>query len=236
MITFDRNQKDWGSIRLYPDGTLPPFTMDKIVIHWGGSTNPGSGEVNEAAVLRAWQRNHLAKKPHPWTDIAYGFAFGNSSLVYRCRGFNRQAATSGDYDGDGIPENEEAISLVWIGGSGYTPSPGAYASMGRVIRELLAFDSTLIITVHSDHKATRCPGDLWRQWVAEESWKEGDDMSNGFLRIFYKWTPKDLDAMKAAGYWKGVTSYYYGPKVTDEERINLTIHILANGNKDIPIR
>ena len=233
MIAFDRDQKDWGSEKIYPDGILNPFKPDKAVIHWGGYPNPGDSEANEAAALRAIQKAHIKKG---WFDIAYGVGFGNTGLVYRLRGLNRQAATRGDIDKDGIPANHEAWAFLWIGGSGYTPSPGAYASMGRVIRELLAFDSTLTITVHSDHKATQCPGDLWRQWVAEEGWKGGDDMSNGFLRIFYKWTPKDLDAMKAAGYWKGVTSYYYGSKVTDEERINLTIHILANGNKDIPNR
>ena len=237
IVTFDRDQADWGSVKIYPDGILTPFKPDKAVIHWGGYTNPGNSEANEAAVLRAIQKMHMAKKPHPWFDIGYGIGVGNTGLVYRLRGLNRQAATRGDIDKDGIPANQEAWAFLWIGGSGYVPSPAALASMGRIIRECQAAIPNFTVEPHSNFTATACPGDLWRQWIAEEGWTKGDDdMTNGFLRIFNLWTAEDLDKMKAAGYWKGNTSYYYSPTVTDEAKINLTIHILANGNKDIPTR
>ena len=131
IVTFDRDQADWGSQKIYPDGTLLPFNPDKAVIHWGGHTNPGDGEANEAAVLRAWQRLHLAKQPRPWFDIGYGFGFGNTGLTFRLRGFNRQSSTLGDIDKDGIPANHEAIAFVWIGGSEYMPSSAAFASWAK---------------------------------------------------------------------------------------------------------
>ena len=61
-----------------------------------------------------------------------------------------------------------------------------------------------------------------------------DDTMKYFLAIFAQWTPEDVEAMRVAGYWSGNTDYYFGSQVTDEAIVNLVVHILANGNKDIP--
>ncbi|KAA3641916.1 MAG: hypothetical protein DWP92_00245, partial [Armatimonadetes bacterium] len=106
-----------------------------------------------------------------WTDIAYNTAIGNTGLKYRCRGYNRSGATSGDFDNDGIPENSEAYALVWIGGTAGRPSLEAYRAMGEAIRELMALYGPLEVTVHSDHKATACPGDDWRAWRDAKGWE-----------------------------------------------------------------
>ena len=57
-----------------------------------------------------------------------------------------------------------------------------------------------------------------------------------FLAIFDLWGLEDLEAMKAAGYIWGDMTYYYGPDVSDEERVNLVVNVLAHGNIDIPLR
>jgi hypothetical protein len=169
-MRFDLDQLEWGSRTVYPDGSKRPWNLDKIVLHWGGSTDPGDGQDHESAVLRGWQRYHMDTKG--WTDIAYGFGFGNSGLVYRCRGFNRQGATSGDYDNDGIKENYEALSFVWIGGLGHgPPSDAAFAALGQAIRDVFADYGEVPVTVHSDHKATACPGDDIREWVNGKGWR-----------------------------------------------------------------
>ena len=49
--------------------------------------------------------------------------------------------------------------MLWIGGLGQEPAPQAYAAMSRLIN-----DDPLLLTVHSDHKSTNCPGDFWREW------------------------------------------------------------------------
>lgn len=185
QITYDRDQFEWGSRTRYDDGTLRPFVLDKIVIHWGGHADPDGpdnqpSESIETAILRRWQRDHIDVRG--WKDIAYGYGVGNTSLIYRLRGMNRQGATSGDLDNDGILENYEALAIVWIGGKGSVPSLGAYASMGRIIRQLLSQHPNAVVevakfvTVHSDHRPTQCPGDAWRLWVKRQGWK--DDMAD----------------------------------------------------------
>ena len=165
-IHFDLDQWQWGSRTKYPDYTKLPFTRDKIVIHWGGYTDPGGGQVDEEAILRGWQRYHMDSKG--WTDIAYNFAVGNSGLAYRLRGNNRSGATSGDYENDGIRENYEALAIVWLGGSGHEISDAAYATMGRLIRE----SGETVIIGHRDVRVTACPGDEWLAWIAAEGWED----------------------------------------------------------------
>lgn len=165
MIHYDLDQWQWGSRTNYPDHTKLPFKMDKIVIHWGGYTNPGNGQADEMAILRGWQRYHIDSKG--WTDIAYNFAVGNSGLSYRLRGFNRSGATSGDYEGDGIKENYEALAIVWLGGQGHGISLAAKATMGRLIRE----SGQSLILGHRNVKQTACPGDEWLDWIGNRGWQ-----------------------------------------------------------------
>jgi len=172
VVPYDYDQYQWNSRTKYPDHTKLPWQVDKSVIHWGGHTDPGhpsqsfeSQVAYEMSILRGWQRYHIDGKR--WTDIAYSYAVGNSGMRYRLRGENRAGATSGDYDGDGIPENAEARALVWIGGLGFTPSDAAYGAMGTMI------DPTLRVTVHFDHKATQCPGQDWAAWRNRNGWEDG---------------------------------------------------------------
>ena len=172
FIPFDFDQYQWGSRTRYPDHTKLPWKVDKTVLHWGGRTNPGEFTWTlerkieyEMAILRGWQRMHMAS-PRNWTDIAYGYAVGNSGMRYRLRGENRQGATSGDYDGDGIRENYEARSIVWIGGLGYRISKAAFASMGTMI------DSSMPVILHFEVKATACPGKDWAAWRDRRGWED----------------------------------------------------------------
>ena len=116
MITVDRDQAGWRSSRIYDDGALPGLWVpDKVVVHWGGATVPPVTKAGERSLLRGWQRFHINSRG--WRDIAYNYAVGNSGERYRLRGWNPSGATSGDFEGDGIPENNEAVACVWLGGS-----------------------------------------------------------------------------------------------------------------------
>jgi len=171
VTPFDYDQYQWLSRTKYPDRTKLPWQVDKTVIHWGGTTNPGDSDntleeqiAYEMSILRGWQRYHIDTRG--WTDIAYSYAVGNSGMRYRLRGENRAGATRGDYEGDGIPENEEARALVWIGGQGHTPSDAAYAAMGSMV------DPSMPVILHFEVRQTACPGPDWAAWRDRQGWED----------------------------------------------------------------
>ncbi len=177
-ITVDVDQAGWKSQKIYGDGTLSGLWVpDKAVIHWGGSTTPPDSPSGERRLLRGWQAYHLGRG---WRDIAYNYAVGNSGTTYRLRGWNPGGATSGDYEGDGIRENNEAVACVWLGGSGGDISPAAYASMAALVSEVLGVVdvSPDVVIGHRDVKgkdsqgrwSTTCPGDEWAEWIESEGW------------------------------------------------------------------
>ena len=177
MIPYDIDQTEWGARgTLYPDGHLTPWRPDKVVIHYGGNANFAGDEVRaadrgypypsieaETAVLRIYEQSHLSRG---WSGIAYNYAVGQSGTRYRLRGENRSGATSGDFDGDGIPENHEARAILWIGGKDQTPTQAALDAISSIINA-----GPLWVTAHSDHKSTGCPGDPLRAWIIEKGWE-----------------------------------------------------------------
>ncbi len=171
-ITYDHDQADWGSRRVYDDGDLAGLWVpDKVVIHWGGDTVPPVTRLGERRLFRGWQNYHIDTKG--WRDLAYGAGVGNSGDAYRARGWNPQGATSGDFEDDGIPENNEAWAIVWMGGSGGPISDAAYATMGRLVREALTtIDAAndLVIGHRNVKGVTTCPGDEWLDWIQAEGW------------------------------------------------------------------
>ena len=104
--------------------------------------------------------------------LAYNYPFGNTGTTYRARGWNQSGATSGDFEGDGIPENQEAIALLWIGGSNATPSEAAFDAASELINAIMAADPNVTKVIgHREVKGgTTCPGDVWMQYIAEEKW------------------------------------------------------------------
>ncbi len=172
-ITVDYDQAGWRSTKIYGDGALSGLWVpDKVVVHWGGATVPPITKFGERRLLRGWQRFHIDSRG--WRDIAYNYAVGNSGTTYRLRGWNPSGATSGDFEGDGIPENNEAVACVWLGGSGGRISDKAYAAMGGLVRDVLTVIDLEpdVVIGHRDVKgATTCPGNGWITWIRAEGWQ-----------------------------------------------------------------
>ena len=162
MINFDVDQAGWDAQKVFDDGYLSGLWVpDKWVIHYGGNASFGAtvpgDPVAEMRALRVYEQSHLSRG---WRAIAYNYAVGNSGLVYRLRGENPSGATSGDYEGDGVPENAEARAVLWIGGLGQEPTVEAYVAMAQLIN-----CEPMLVIAHSDVKATGCPGDYWREFI-----------------------------------------------------------------------
>ncbi len=212
-ITVDYDQEDWGSSRVYGDGELSGlWVADKVVVHWGGGTIPPVTKLGERRLLRGWQRYHIETRG--WRDIAYNYPVGNSGATYRARGWNPSGATSGDFEGDGIPENNEAVACVWLGGSGGGISPAAYESMGILVAEILAvigLDRDVVIGHREVKGNTICPGNEWMDWIQEEGWlaAQEDDMQSN-LAALQKQTPEWYDNLKALTEHPGGRASYWG--------------------------
>ena len=76
--------------------------------------------------------------------------------------------------------------------------------------------------------------------VATGTEEDDDDMTEFALAIFARWSYADMENMRIAGYWEGITAPYYmnldGTRgnADDAAIVNLVVHILGNGNADIP--
>jgi N-acetylmuramoyl-L-alanine amidase. len=149
-----------------------PWAPDKWVVHYGGGANSaGSTPFSvdaEMRKLRSWESYHIDGKG--WSGIAYNYAIGQTGNTYRLRGENRSGATSGDYEGDGIPENVEARAVVFILGGDQKPSEAAL----QAFRELWAQDPMPVIG-HQDVRGasyTPCPGPHLMQFIREEAYAD----------------------------------------------------------------
>lgn len=157
----------WGAVIDYdsPQFSVGVWKPDKWVVHYGGAT--AYQDRDEKAVLRSWERYHTQTKR--WRGIAYNYAIGMSGTVYRLRGEKQAAATSGDQDKDGIPENHEARAVVFImGGNTFEPTAEAKQAFRDLYQTL---GGNFPVIVHSDSTATQCPGPKLTAWVRSGGYK-----------------------------------------------------------------
>jgi len=172
MISFDVNQAEWGSSKIYDDD--PSFAPRFIVLHWGGSTGQ-IAPAKEAYRLKLWQRYHLGKG---WKDIAYSYAVGDSGTVYRLRGMNPggHVKCSVDMTPEGDSYCDASVGIVWLGGKSDAngPSRAAKDSISRIILE-----SGLVPKGHRTVKIennswTECPGNDWLSFLVNREWEDNN--------------------------------------------------------------
>lgn len=161
---------EWGAKVDYDAVTWRPWNVDKWVVHYGGGRQRGAydGPEREREILRSWERYHMSKG---WRGIAYNYAIGMSGAVYRCRGENHSAATSGDYEADGIPENQEARAVVFICGGDQKPTEAAKNAFKRLYQ---ALGPGLPVIGHywvRGRAYTACPGPHLDDWIRSGGYK-----------------------------------------------------------------
>lgn len=171
----------WGARKDYDSWSDPWVAKDKIAVHYGGGANTAGSVTgvyadqvkDEKAVLRGWESWHIDGRK--WRGIAYCFAIGQSGSVYRLRGWNQNGAHYGndDVDYDNIPENKEALPVVFILGGEQEPTPEAYAAFERLRAWLNAVLGLSLkawghreIAASGGH-STACPGELLMGYVRD---------------------------------------------------------------------
>lgn len=197
----------WGAIVDYDSKNWTPWMPDKYVIHWGGDpvrSDAASGNVEgEKAQLRSWENFHINGRG--WLGIAYNWAIGNSGTLYRLRGDNRAGATRGDYEFDGIPENHEAVAVVFIIGDGQSPSEAALATFQHIWHTEPLEPVIGHRDVFEEGKGgtkTQCPGNELAAWIDSESYKQGETPETENTMTIY------VEAISVEGGGDGKTRYY----------------------------
>lgn len=162
MAFIEHSPREVGFTVDYDNWSDKAFVKDNVFVHYNGPSVSDyiGGVAREMGYLRAVERHHLGKG---WRGFAYGWAVGASGHAYRGRGWNRYGAHRGDYDMDGILENDEGIPILLILGEGQSPTPAMVATLAELVAELEQdnrSDHDLLVLGHKDVGATQCPGTL----------------------------------------------------------------------------
>ena len=176
--------RDWGAQVDYDAWKDPVFEKDAIAIHHGGGGNyPAAlqphSQDKEEALLRKWERYHLAKK---WRGIGYGYGVGMTGTVYRLRGWNNYGAHQGDLDGDKVANNKEIVPVILLM-SGmlhrHIPSEEMLAGFGRLRAYLEETEGRgLALYGHKEvqlRKRTACPGPNNMVWIRQNRTSRGTE-------------------------------------------------------------
>ena len=126
--------------------------------HWGGpSPWRGKNFTDHSqcyAIVRAWQNFHMDTRG--WSDIAYNGMPCPHGDVFQGRWLRVRSAANGTNSG-----NFNSYALCYIGGEGdplTVAGKKAFMDGARWLQVPLRH-------VHSDWKATGCPGDEIRNWI-----------------------------------------------------------------------
>lgn len=156
---------EWGASIDYDSWPRREAT-ETTFLHWGGTKvrdSANAGHVSgERATLRGWEEYHVDSKG--WDGLAYDLAIGQSGRVYIVRGDARSAATSGDMDRDGIPNNLEGDAVVCLLGQGQTPSDAMLDTLRHVCE---ALGRTVVPHADAGGTKTSCPGPELTEFTAK---------------------------------------------------------------------
>ena len=132
--------------------------MDGWVIHWPGSSRGPYTDPTLAqsiARLQGYETYHLSKE---WRGLAYDYAVDMNGRLFRVRGTGGSAATSGDYDEDGVPNNRETDAVLLIVGPVDAPSPAMLAALVDLVDDLGGPRRYVIGHRQARGTSTSCPG------------------------------------------------------------------------------
>lgn len=122
--------------------------------HWPGGSRTFTGRLDEScAALKGYEDYHLSKG---WRGVAYDYAADMAGRRYLLRGTGQSAATSGDFDEDGVPNNRESDAVLFLIGPGQVPS----TPMKEAFAWFLNWNARKTVIGHMEAKGTQtsCPG------------------------------------------------------------------------------
>lgn len=166
--------KEWGAIKDYDTWSKGSFVQDKYILHWHG---PPVTEKDPFKVMRSIEDFHINGRG--WRGFAYGYAIAPDGTLFRGRGEKPQASHTGDLDEDGINENKEGLSILFMFGEGQRITKEALDTFRAIYQE-----RPFPVFGHRDVKNTACPGDEIYNWIQTKEFEIKTTTSS---------TPLDVD-------------------------------------------
>ena len=148
-------------------GARPPRRVSRsispqgITVHWGGPSpwRNGIGDHSQCAgLVRGWQNFHMDGRG--WSDIAYNFVVCPHGHIFEGRWAGVRSAANGTNNG-----NYLSYAGCYLGGVGDPFTDEAKSGFNQAAQIL----GLPINKVHSDWKATGCPGPQQTAWVRSGS-------------------------------------------------------------------
>lgn len=124
------------------------------VAHWPGASSQFQGDLGESySRLKGYENYHLSKN---WRGIAYDYAIDMQGHRFVLRGTGQSAATSGDFDEDGVPNNRESDAILCLIGPNQHPT----VAMLDAFAWFLDWNPRKHVIGHREAKgtSTTCPG------------------------------------------------------------------------------
>lgn len=149
---------EWGARS--PRGTTKiPRTLG-FGVHWEGvKLGAFAHDVCDDKV-RGIQKFHM--DGHGWVDIAYSFLVCPHGYVFEGRGWGIKTAANGTNFG-----NDNYLAACYLGGPDDPFTDQAKQAYHDLFAEGRRRYDAINIKPHSSFKATACPGDVIRKWVAD---------------------------------------------------------------------
>lgn len=152
---YDHVSTEWR-FEPKPGAFTPLHGCESLVCHHIGDGVAPTSRSGIIEALRSVYRGHLAS-PEGYQDIAYNAAVDQNGECWELRGMQYMGgATYG--------ANDRTKAVLWIGGSGSTPSDAACARIARLFRDSCSAGELGVgatITGHKDWVATGCPGNVY---------------------------------------------------------------------------
>ncbi len=132
-----------------------------LAFHWEGVSTKQAGLESSFETLRSIQRSHLANKAQGYIDIAYNFAVDHLGNVFELRGWDAQGGANGT-----SAANETYVSICYLAGPGQPFTDAAKQAFKSIRSEADKRGIGSDNKPHSAFKATACPGDEIRAFIA----------------------------------------------------------------------
>jgi hypothetical protein len=167
--------------RARPPKSVTPLVHSRqrgTAVHYSGSAAETKLDHSLCAgVVRGIQNHHMDTRG--WADIAYSFLVCNHGAIFTGRGRGVRTAANGTNEGNGSFHAVCFLGGDRVGRADVTEN--GLAAIRVAVLDCNSWAGVREVQPHSFFKATACPGDELRRWIAQGMPVAEDDMNTNEL-------------------------------------------------------